>query len=285
MTASTRMRIPLEPEDATAFFRRALHVIQDTRSHIYFDTSFLMWMTTIGNQSRSELITWLKVECADRLHVPVWSAHEYLRHHIARTIPNKVEAKAQQLRRVARMYSSLRPFMDELVSPSAPTPSEMRTGARNAFTQLYALARDVADWKNKYESHATNVLDFINSYATDVSKVFHYMRTIRELGAGRYAGRLPPGFQDRGKKGSSEPDDEILHDRGGIDSSHGSNRWGDLILWKEILDHAKSVGAKNLVLLSNDRKNDWHYSIRGGSNLRRDAFCLRDFPFWTHPIS
>jgi PIN like domain len=32
----------------------------------------------------------------------------------------------------------------------------------------------------------------------------------------------------------------------------------DLVFWKELLTHAKGIGAKSLVVVTNDRKNDWH---------------------------
>ena len=60
---------------------KALFAAQGT--HIYIDTSFLMWMTKIGSSSRRELIGWLQQNCPGRVHVPIWAAHEYLKHHVA----------------------------------------------------------------------------------------------------------------------------------------------------------------------------------------------------------
>jgi len=37
-------------------------------------------MTKIGSPSRRELVEWLTANCAGRIHVPIWAAHEYLKH-------------------------------------------------------------------------------------------------------------------------------------------------------------------------------------------------------------
>jgi len=140
MTSSTPMRIPLQPEKDADFFTRALGIIRDPRAHIYFDTSFLLWMTTIGTQSRSELLACLNVECQGRLHVPVWSAHEYLYHHVSRTIPIGLADKTRKLKKITRLYSELRPFLDEAISSETPSPTALRASARTAFTELTTLS-------------------------------------------------------------------------------------------------------------------------------------------------
>ena len=40
------MHIPIQPESADDFIERVSALIQDDRTHLYFDTSFLMWLTT-----------------------------------------------------------------------------------------------------------------------------------------------------------------------------------------------------------------------------------------------
>lgn len=52
-------------------------------THVYIDTTFLMWATKIGPASRIELLDWLRTDLNERAHVTTWAAHEYLRHHVA----------------------------------------------------------------------------------------------------------------------------------------------------------------------------------------------------------
>ena len=47
---------------------------------------------------------------------------------------------------------------------------------------------------------------------------------------------------------------------GGNDAQKSENSGGDFIIWKELLSHCESRGAKEAVLITNDRKPDWVYA-------------------------
>jgi hypothetical protein len=60
MSAARRLlTIPSESEGSAAFKERVGIFISVDTTHIYADTSFLMWMTRIGARSRKELTDWL----------------------------------------------------------------------------------------------------------------------------------------------------------------------------------------------------------------------------------
>jgi hypothetical protein len=63
-----------------------------------------------------------------------------------------------------------------------------------------------------------------------------------EVGKDRYAKRIPPGFADTDK-----PGDAI---------------YGDWLLWRQLLDHAKSEN-KPIVLVTDEKKEDWWLSCAG----------------------
>ena len=111
-------------------------------------------------------------------------------------------------------------------------------------------------WHKSYQKHASEVIAFINDATPDHTSVYDHLENIPQSGSGRFIGSVPPGHRDRRKKGSSPqvtgPADEAPTD---------SNRYGDLVFWKEILVHAKRVAATALVVVTNDRKNDWHMGM------------------------
>lgn len=75
---------------------------------------------------------------------------------------------------------------------------------------------------------------------------------IYKQGGNRYEARIPPGFKDKAKTGSVKVGDrEILR------------KYGDLILWKEIMQKAKSDSIENIVLITGDVKDDWWIEKRG----------------------
>lgn len=65
-------------------------------------------------------------------------------------------------------------------------------------------------------------------------------------GEARFRHGVPPGYKDKKK-------DEIYHYRGVMYQS----KFGDLILYKQILEHCKTHHIKNVILVSEDNKEDW----------------------------
>ena len=248
------LTIPSETEGSADFKQRLAILIGVQSTHIYIDTSFLMWMTKIGSSSRRELIGWFKQNCEGRVHIPIWAAHEYIKHHVAGTIVTELAEKTNEVAdMVRRTYTYFRPFIDEPFGEGAENPSNIRTATRNALNSLDRLTRISRQWNKSYQKHASEMIAFINEVTPEKTSVYEHLEDITQAGAGRFMGSVPPGHQDRRKKGrepqSKAPKDIALTD---------SNRYGDLIFWKELLAHAKRVKAKALVLITNDRKNDWH---------------------------
>ena len=257
MTQAVRtpiLTIPSETEGWADFKRRLAALFAAQSTHIYIDTSFLMWMTKIGSSSRRELIEWLHKNCAGRVHVPIWAAHEYLKHHVAETIVTELTEKTNEVAGlVGHTYAYFRPFIDEPSGERAEDPSTIRTAVRAALNTLDRLATISRKWNKSYKKHAAEVIAFINEVTPEQTSVYEHLEDITRSGAGRFIGSVPPGYKDRRKKGS-DPESKGPKDEAPTDS----NRYGDLIFWKELLVHAKRANATALVVVTNDRKNDWH---------------------------
>ncbi len=240
---------------------RFIELVGSAGTHFYIDTSFLMWMTKIGLTPRSELLGWLKENASGRTHVPIWSAHEYARHHVDETIIKDLGERISKLGRfVDSTYADFRPFIDASNQASGEIEAEtVLAKTRSAVLQLGELVRFSRSWHSMYPKHAAEVIEFINVHALGSPQLYEYFRDIQTLGAGRFMGRIPPGFQDRNKKSKT------LDDNGGEPTETiGSNRYGDLIFWKEVLDHAHTEKVQSIVILTNDRKNDWRFGGTGG---------------------
>ena len=76
-------------------------------------------------------------------------------------------------------------------------------------------------------------------------------------GENRYLENIPPGFKDadkdRNPKEATFMFDQIKYQR----------KFGDLILWRQLLLHVKEAGIKNVVLVTEDRKDDWWWREQG----------------------
>jgi PIN like domain len=263
------LEIPRETESLTNFIVRLTALVTAGDTHIYVDTSLLMWLTKIGSGSRRELFDWLEKNCRGRVHVPIWAAHEYLKHHVAGTIVADLAARTNALADlVGETYSYFRPFIDEPLDDGAQDAATMRAATRSALHGLERLTKVSRRWQKSYPKHAGEVIAFINSFSLENTSIYEDLKDIGQIGANRFAGSIPPGFKDAYKKGSrGQPIEQ--NDQ----APANSNRYGDLIFWKELIAHAKTVDAKSVVLLTNDRKNDWH--LGGSSDIDPSVFAIK----------
>jgi|GEM_PF-3519286 len=76
------------------------------------------------------------------------------------------------------------------------------------------------------------------------------LRVIIEEGTKRYELEIPPGYEDLN----------------GSNKKIGISAFGDLIIWKEILEYAKK-SKKPIIFVSNDLKADWCYRAKSSSRI------------------
>jgi hypothetical protein len=81
------------------------------------------------------------------------------------------------------------------------------------------------------------------------------LNEIYEEGEIRYASEMPPGYLDLKKEKSADPDS---FQYGGLVYKR---KFGDLILWQQIIAHAKEKSIKCMVLLTDDEKSDWWWTV------------------------
>lgn len=80
------------------------------------------------------------------------------------------------------------------------------------------------------------------------------MAVVRRRGPDRYKQKVPPGFEDA--------------DKGGDD------QFGDLILWREILERSKAT-RRPVILVTDDAKEDWVYRL-GGKRIGPHPLLVRE---------
>jgi hypothetical protein len=78
-----------------------------------------------------------------------------------------------------------------------------------------------------------------------------------EDGEERFRDRIPPGFADADK--SKNPNEAtFIHDH-----LKYQRKFGDLLLWRQLLEHAKANSLKCVLLVTADRKEDWWWREQG----------------------
>lgn len=72
----------------------------------------------------------------------------------------------------------------------------------------------------------------------------------------RYENSIPPGFKDKSK----EKDASNVYYFDGIKYE---KKYGDLIIWKQILSHARYNEISNIIFVTSDQKDDWWWRENG----------------------
>ncbi|WP_052702667.1 PIN-like domain-containing protein [Pseudoalteromonas piscicida] len=73
-------------------------------------------------------------------------------------------------------------------------------------------------------------------------------------GGERYKKKIPPGFKDLSKENKNESDffsDGLRYEK----------RYGDLILWKQLINKANEEHIENVIFVTDDSKEDWWYQL------------------------
>jgi predicted nucleic acid-binding protein len=76
-------------------------------------------------------------------------------------------------------------------------------------------------------------------------------------GEHRFEHKIPPGFADI-DKGKGPNDSYFIHN--GIKYER---KFGDLIVWKQILSHVNENDVKMLIFVTSDSKGDWWHQVKG----------------------
>ncbi|MBO1501458.1 hypothetical protein JKX24_05460 [Serratia proteamaculans] len=72
-------------------------------------------------------------------------------------------------------------------------------------------------------------------------------------GEDRFLKKIPPGFKDASKGGDSSDFSYM--------GANYKRKFGDLIIWKQLIIEASKEDVKNVVFITDDKKNDWWYGV------------------------
>ena len=221
------------------FETQLIDAIKSATCRLYLDTSTLMWALRINAGARDEFIEWCR-SFGSRIKVPVWAAHELQRHLLEGTVLKNVRKTASESEK------KLHDFMS-LVTERADDHMAQAIGAGSSSTLLAKANLIQGEFRRLSKAVQTDnvseanqkITDFVNEFVldTDVSEV---AKELSLSGDFRYSHRVPPGFQDHPKP---------------------ENKYGDLIIWEEILRDSTGVtsngSAEACIFVSQDQKTDW----------------------------
>ena len=254
------MQLPDLEFDLEDYRLRIAQAVDRTDTRIFIDTSVMIWLYGLSGTARSEFVAWVSdADRKSRIGIPAWAMHEFLLkvREGRKDIFFPIE---EPLKRFDDIRDRIKSAASLLVDDPWATKYAKHKG-RDSYVRRLEKSFKFLDIVIQPLRNSGSA-DFVHKQLFPVfnevalkSDVFSRLRALQADFAARVEGRVPPGYEDRKKRGSAEPIGGAEHAGG----KSGANRFGDLICWTEIIDHCKSEDAKTAIIITHDAKPDWVY--------------------------
>ncbi|WP_339134730.1 MAG: PIN-like domain-containing protein [Candidatus Electrothrix sp. GW3-4] len=210
-----------------------------------FDANILLNLYRYSDTTRNEFLGLLE-KIKDRVWLPHRAAEEYLN--------NRLSVIDQQERSYDSTIKSIESLKSDLDN-ARQHPFVSKQTMKKFDSVVHALCEELTHNKEVHTQRISN-----DEIKNSISQIFENRvglpfekEKLEKLiieGEERYKQKIPPGFKD----GSKSTDSEVFSER--------CRRFGDLIVWKQVLEHSIEV-AKGVVLVTDDKKEDWWEKFKG----------------------
>lgn len=235
------------PGELSALWERALFVP---------DANILLHCLRHSSEIREELLRILEL-LKDSLWIPYQVGLEFHRHRL------EVEGSA------ADAYNRLIKDYEAILGQAREKLRQLRAHPSiSVERELSALDMFLGDFRGRMElAKAQHPVAALAQALIRITAIFEgrvgakpspeKLAAIRKEGEDRYSKNIPPGYKDAQKDGPN------------------AEKFGDLIIWKDLIEKAKSDG-RPLVFITDDAKEDW-WQIHRGHKLGPRPELLEEF--------
>ncbi|WP_417608556.1 PIN-like domain-containing protein [Owenweeksia hongkongensis] len=209
---------------------------------IMFDTNVLLNLYRYSKSTRETIVT-LIGKFKSQIWLPHQAALEYNK--------NRYEVIADQEKTYKEFTEKIIQIQKDLQSSSKPPflSEKVHEKLNNVFEKVNS---EVEESIKKYCDYLKD--DPIYSglgklFENRITESFDegQLEEIFKEGEERFKNKVPPGYEDEKNK-------------------TGNRKYGDLVLWKQVIAKAKELG-KPVLLVTDERKNDWWWKIKDGRNM------------------
>lgn len=205
-----------------------------------FDTNVLLNLYRYSAKTRNSLLAAFE-SFKERVWIPYQVAYEYMR--------KRCEVIYETVQRYDQFKKEIDIFTGKAIDTLRLTSGD---------EEVSELTRYLIKWLDSNKDRNLLVLSAEKDEILDkILTIFDgrvgnnidaaELEKIKEEGKERYEKLIPPGYKDDKKKKGQEDD---------------NNAYGDLIIWKQIIKHAKENGT-GVVYVTHDQKEDWWNIVKG----------------------
>ncbi|WP_435924985.1 PIN-like domain-containing protein [Paenibacillus sp. DYY-L-2] len=214
-----------------------------------FDANALLNLYRYSKESRDLLFLVMEL-IKDRMWIPHQIALEYHKHMLDE-IHNQKIAYSNISNQVKSAVTTIEAYLKDLRHSNIMI--EKISGILN---DAYDKIEQELDSQKSSQPDLDRIRDkidliFDNKIGQEYTQ--EKLDEIYKQGAYRYENDIPPGHKDKGKGTNSTVNNGLKY----ID------KYGDLIFWLQILDKSKEKSVKSVILITDDKKEDWVYIIKG----------------------
>jgi hypothetical protein len=228
---------------------------------IVLDTNVLLNLYRLPTTARDELIGVLE-QLKDRLWIPHQVALEFQRRRLT-VIASERKSTEEALT-----------FASDLVSEIKKKVDALQIEKRSLGIDSQPLLADL----EKANSQLVDAIRTTHASQLDISASDPIRQRLDDLlhgrvgvppisqtdldglvqdGDDRYKDKIPPGFADVDKE--KNPNEAVFV----FDHIRYQRKFGDLILWRQIIKHVKDTNCKTVLFITADRKEDWWWREQG----------------------
>jgi hypothetical protein len=226
-----------------------------------FDTNTLLNLYSYAEQTRNDFFKIL-----DNIEAKIWIPHQVaLEYQMRRLsiIRNEKDIFSKINKHLVKIDDVLtKDFKQLSLDKRLPTLHTKTDKFHSDLKKLISsYRRSVTTLDNKQPNVRSHdkIRDRIDELFTDKvgSKPTEqkWLDDLYKDGKVRYENKMPPGYKDANKSKQS-------NNKFQFSGLSFQREYGDLILWKQLLEHAKmNEGIKSVIFISDDAKEDWWYII------------------------
>jgi hypothetical protein len=199
-----------------------------------FDTNILVHMYRYSEPAKNKLLEAMQA-LKGRIWIPYWVATEFLNQRLDR-ISDHIKAYDDAKKTLENFQKTIKsdrhPFLSEALQ------AEFENIATRMIEHFIAASKDHEGRLNNDD----NLIALAGLIETNVGPAYtdEQLEAIASEGQQRYEKLIPPGFKDSAKNDPSKP----------------LGKYGDLIIWKQLIDKSKEASLP-IIFICDDDKDDW----------------------------
>ncbi|MDR6761397.1 hypothetical protein J2Y38_001606 [Flavobacterium sp. 2755] len=209
---------------------------------IIFDTNVLLNLYRYSDSTRNTILDLIN-KFSKQIYLPHQAGLEYNR--------NRYEVIAEQDKAYREFLDKINQIQKDLQSNNKP-PFLSTKIDENLNSVFKDVSAEVEESIQKYCDYLKDdpiynrISELFENRITEPFSI-EKLEAIYKEGEERYKLKIPPGFEDEKTK-------------------EGNRKFGDLILWKQVIEKAKELN-KDVILITDERKIDWWWKIKDGRNM------------------